>query len=182
MRRVQGVPVEIRAIGIPRPAEPALNAAFAAVTAIDGPAADRAVSVLRAAGARKALVNLGGDHVAVFGEPLVVAVPDPADVTQPRWGSFKLEAALARASRAGRGDGAAETLAVTVVAKSAGDAAAIAAAALSLTPDEALALLAQRGVAGFVQTRDGTNRVMVTTSGFGAAHDLQAEAGVLVRP
>ena len=182
MRRVEGMNVEIRAIGIPRPAEPALNAAFAAVTRIDGAAADGAVAVLRAAGARKGLVNLGGSHVTVFGEPLVVAVPDPTDVTQARWASFKLEAALARATRAGRGDGAAETLAVTAVSRSASEAAAVAAAALPLKPADAVALLAQRGAAGFVQTREGSIRVIVTTSGFGASHDLRAEAGVQVRP
>jgi hypothetical protein len=178
MRRIEGVNVEIRAIGLPRPAEPAISAAFASVTRIDGAAADRAVAALRAAGARKGLVNLGGDHLAVFGEPVVVAVPDPADVTQPRWASFSLhEAALGRASHA---DGAA-VLAVTAVAKSGSEADALAAAALPLTPAEAVALLG-RGASGFVQVREGDERVILTTPGFGAAYDLRAEAGVAVRP
>jgi thiamine biosynthesis lipoprotein ApbE len=180
MRRIQGVNVEIRAVGLPRPAEPALGAALAGITAIDGAATDRAIATLRAAGARKGLVNLGGDLVAAFGEPLVVAVPDPRDVALPRWASFRLqEAALGRASGA---EGATGTLAVTAVARSAAEAGALAAEALPLAPGEALALLLERGAAGLVQVREGDERVIVTTPGFGAAHDLQAEAGVQVRP
>jgi hypothetical protein len=176
MRRVAGVNVEIRAIGLPRPPEPALAAAFAAVTQVDGAAADRAVDALRAAGARKGLVNLGGAHVAVFGEPLVVAVPDPGDVTRPRWASFSLaEGALSRAAIPGR-------LNVTVVAQSASEADAVAHAALPFTADEALALIARRGASGFVQIRDGTARVVTTTPGFRASHDLRPEEGVVVRP
>lgn len=180
MRRIEGVNVEIRAIGLPRPPEGALNAAFATVKRIDGEAADRAAATLRAAGARKGLVNLGGDRLVVFGEPLVVAVPDPGDPTQPRWASFTLrEAALARASRT---DGGAEILAVTAVAKSVSEADALAAAALPLTPAAAVALFGRRGAAGFLLTRVGTGRVIVTTPGFAAAHDLIAEPGVEVRP
>ena len=104
MRTISGVNVEIRAVGLARPYEPALDAAFATVSQLDGPAADRALAALRSAGARKGLVNLGGAHVAVFGEPLVVAVPDPVDVTRPRWASFSLqERALIDVT--GRGEG-----------------------------------------------------------------------------
>jgi hypothetical protein len=177
MRRVQGVNLEIRAIGLPRPPEAALEAAFAGVTQMDGASVDRAVAVLRAAGAGKGLVNLGGDRVAVFGEPLVVAVPDPADATRPRWASLSLSgAALVRA----RGD--VPGRAVTVVGPSAASAEALARSALSLPPDQAVELLASRGASGFVQTLDGAQRSIVTTSGFAAAHDLRAEAGVEVRP
>ena len=177
MRTIQGVNVEIRAVGLPRPTEPALNAAFAAVTQLDGAAVDRAVAALRAAGARKGLVNLGGDHLAVFGEPLVVAVPDPADVTQPRWASFSLvDAAASRASARG------PVLAVTVVAGSANDASALAAAALALPPDQALGLLGRRGAAGFVLMREGSGRIIATTPGFASARDLRPEEGVVVRP
>jgi hypothetical protein len=177
MRRIDGVNTEIRAIGLPRPPEPALTAAFAAVTRLDGASADRAAASLRDAGASKGLVNLGGDHLVVFGEPVVVAVPDPADVTAPRWASFSL-ADGALALRGGAGGPAA----VTVVARTAAEAEAVAAAALPLPPDEALALLARRGAAGLVQTRDGARRIVLATPGFAAARDLRPEAGVELRP
>lgn len=175
MRRVSGVNVEIRAVGLARPYEPALNAAFATVTQVDGAAADRAAAALRAAGARKGLVNLGGAHVSVFGEPLVVAVPDPVDVTRPRWASFSLEErALGRV--------AAGEQAVTVVSTSAAEADALARSAAALPPAAAMALLTERGAAGFVQAHDGEARLITTTAGFASAHDLRAETGVAVRP
>jgi len=178
MRRIQGANVEVRAIGLRRPPEPALNAAFAAVRRVDGESADRAAAALRAAGARKGLVNLGGDHLAVFGEPLVLAVPDPADVARPRWASFSVtDAAVSRATRR-----QGPVLAVTVVAKSASEAAALASAALALPPDEAVALVTARGASGFVLTRGGTARSILTTPGFRATHDLRPEEGVVVRP
>jgi thiamine biosynthesis lipoprotein ApbE len=177
MRRIDGVNAEIRAIGLTHPHEPALGAAFAAVTRLDGASADRAAASLRSAGARKGLVNLGGDHLVVFGEPLVVAVPDPGDVTAPRWASFSLaDGALARRGSPG---GAA---AVTVVAGTAAEAADVAAAAVALTPDEALALVARRGAAGVLQTHEGERHVLRATPGFAAARDLRAEAGVELRP
>lgn len=180
MRRIDGVNVEMRAIGLPSPPEAALQAAFAGVTRIDGASTDRAVAVLRAAGARKGLVNLGGDHLAVFGEPMVVAVPDPADVTRPRWASFSLaETALGRASGT---EAASGTLSVTVLAKTALEAEALAARASSLPPAPALARLAEQGASGFVLTLEGPLRVIVTSPGFAAAHDLRGEAGVTVRP
>ncbi len=175
MRTISGVNVEIRAVGLARPYEPALDAAFATVSQLDGPAADRALAALRSAGARKGLVNLGGAHVAVFGEPLVVAVPDPVDVTRPRWASFSLqERALSRVATAGQ--------AVTVVSRSATEADALARSAAALPPPAALALLAERGASGFVQAREGTARLITTTAGFAAGHDLRPEEGVLVRP
>jgi hypothetical protein len=180
MRRIEGANVEIRAIGLARPPEAALNAAFASVSRIDGGSVDRAVAVLRQAGSTKGLVNLGGDHLAVFGEPLVVAVPDPTDVTRPRWASFTLsESALARATASADGPG---TLSVTVVAGSGREADAIAAEALPLAPGEAVARLSARGASGFVLTRDAAARRILATPGFAAAHDLRGEAGVEVRP
>jgi hypothetical protein len=177
MRRIEGVNAEIRAIGLPRPPEPALGAAFAAVTRLDGASADRAAVSLRAAGARKGLVNLGGNHLVVFGEPVVVAVPDPADVSTPRWASFSLtDGALARR----RAEGGAAAL--TVVAGTAAEAEDVAAAAVSLAPDDAMALLARRGAAGVLQTREGARRVVRATPGFAAARDLRAEEGVELRP
>lgn len=180
MRRIAGANVEIRAIGLARPPEAGLNAAFASVARIDGASVDGALAVLRQAGARKGLVNLGGDHLAVFGEPLVVAVPDPADVTRPRWASFTLsEAALGRATARGEG---AVTLSVTVVAPSGREADAIAAESLPLPPANALARLSARGASGFVLTREGAVRRILATPGFAAAHDLRGEEGVEVRP
>lgn len=179
MRRIEGANVEMRAIGLPPPPEAALNAAFAAVTALDGAATDRAVAVLRAAGARKALVNLGGDHLAVFGEPLVVAVPDPDDLTRPRWASFSLrDGALSREARAGEG----AILSITVVTARAAHADDVVAAARALPPDEAVALIHRRGTAGFVLTREGAERWITTTPGFAATHELRTEEGVRVRP
>jgi hypothetical protein len=178
MRRIEGVNVELRAVGLPRPHETVLDAAFAAVTRIDGAAVDRAAATLRAAGARKGLVNLGGDRLAVFGEPLVVAVPDPADPIRPRWASFTLaDASLARASRA---EGL--VLAVTVVARTAGEAETLAVSALPLSAADALALLQRRGAAGFVQAREDSRRVIAATPGFAAAHDLRPEEDVRVQP
>jgi hypothetical protein len=104
-------------------------------------------------------------------------VPDPADVTQPRWASFTLsESALGRATARG------PVLAATVVAHSAAEADATADAALLLPPADALALMVRRGASGFVQTRDGDVRLITTTTGFAAAHDLRPEEGVVVRP
>jgi hypothetical protein len=177
MRRIDGVNAEIRAIGLARPYEPALNAAFAAVSQIDGPSADRAVGALRAAGARKGLVNLGGAQLVVFGEPVVTAVPDPADLTAPRWATFSLTD-LALARRAPKGGAAA----VTVVAATAAQAEEVAAAAQALAPEEALALLVRRGAAGLVQSTEGSRRVLRATPGFAAARDLRPEAGVELRP
>jgi hypothetical protein len=178
MRRIEGVNVEIRAVGLPRPPEAALNAAFANVTRIDGASVERAVAALRAAGARKGLVNLGGDHLAVFGEPLVVAVPDPGDPTQPRWASYSLVDRAASRARGASGP----VLAVTAVAPSAAEAAALADAARPLPPREALELLVRRHAAGFVLTREGEGRFIVTTPGFASVHDLRPEEGVVVRP
>jgi hypothetical protein len=113
----------------------------------------------------------------VFGEPVVVAVPDPADLTAPRWASFSLtDGALARRTAPG---GAA---AVTVVAGTAAEAEGVAAAAVSLAPDEAMALLARRGAAGVLQTHEGERHVLRATPGFAAARELRAEAGVELRP
>lgn len=182
-RRVAGATAEIRAIGLARPVEAALNGAFATLEPGDAAGVDRAVALLRAAGARKGLVNMGGRRLAVFGEPLTVAVRDPRLADGPRWATVTLQdAALATADpgRAGppRDD---RLLSVTVVAKDAASAQALAAAAAELSPEEASARLARDG-AGFVLTREGTVRVIAATPGFAEAHALAPEAGVVLRP
>lgn len=177
MRRIEGVNVEIRAIGLPRPPEAALNAAFAQIARIDGDSLDRAVGALHSASARKGLVNLGGDHMAVFGEPLVVAVPDPVDATRPRWASFTLtDAALGRSVRRDLGRSA------TVIARTGAEASSWAQAVSGLDPPAAVARIAASGNSGFVLATEGTRRVVHATSGFAAAHDLRGEEGVEVRP
>lgn len=177
--RVRGVPVEVRAVGLPRPTEPRLDAVLAGIDRIDGDALDRAVAALRAAGARKALVNLGGGRLAAFGEPLVVAVRDPQDATRPRWASFTLTDASACTVDGTPGAG---VLSATVVAASARTADALAAEVLALPPAQAASLLAQRGAAGFVLTREDGRAVVTASPGFASAHDLRGEEGVLVRP
>jgi thiamine biosynthesis lipoprotein ApbE len=141
------------------------------------------VAVLRAAGARKGLVNVGGRRLAVFGEPLTIAVRDPRQADGPRWGTVTLrDAALATvdpgSAGAPRDD---RLLSVTVVAKDPAAAQALAAAAAELPPEGALARLAKDG-AGFVLTREGGTRVIAATPGFAAAWTLAPEAGVVLRP
>jgi ApbE family len=182
-RRIAGAPAEIRAIGLRRPVEAALNAAFATLEPGDAAGVDRAVALLRAAGARKGLVNMGGRRLAVFGEPLTVAVRDPRLADGPRWATVTLqEAALATVdpgvAGAPRDD---RVLSVSVVAKDAVAAQALAAAAAGLSPELALARLTQEG-AGFVLTREGGTRVIAATPGFAAAWSLAPEAGVVLRP
>lgn len=182
-RRVAGLTAEIRAIGLSAPAEGGMNAAFAALEPGDAAGVDRAVAVLRRAGARKGLVNVGGRRLAVFGEPLTVAVRDPRLADGPRWATVTVaEAALATVDpgRAGppRDD---RLLSVSVIAKDAASAQALAQAAGELPPEAALALIARDGT-GFVLTREGDTRVVTATAGFAQAHALAPEAGVVLRP
>ena len=152
---------------------------------------DLAVAELRRAGARKALVNLGGNSLAVFGEPLTVAVRDPEAAEGGRWGSFTLsEAALGTAGgerRAGRildprtALPAGEVLAATVVAPTAMEADALDTALYVLGAQQGLALLARRGVAGFVLRREDGRKVVRTTPGFARRYSLEAAPGVEVR-
>jgi thiamine biosynthesis lipoprotein ApbE len=166
-----------------RPVEAALNAAFATLEPGDGAGVDRSVALLRGAGARKGLVNVGGRRLAVFGEPLTVAVRDPRLADGPRWATVTLQdAALATVdpgvAGAPRDD---RVLSVTVVAKDAATAHALAASAAELSPEEALARLARDG-AGFVLTREGGTRVIAATPRFAATWQLAPEAGVVLRP
>jgi thiamine biosynthesis lipoprotein ApbE len=159
----------------------------------EGHAVDLALGELRRAGARKGLVNLGGDRLAIFGEPLTVAVRDPESVDAPRWGSFTVsEAALgttgsprpgsAAAAGAGPGRPAGRVLAATVVARSALEAAALSASVHRLGAEEGLALLGRSGAAGFVLYREGGRKVLRATPRFAAAYALEAAPGVELRP
>jgi hypothetical protein len=65
-----------------------------------------------------------------------------------------------------------------VVAATAAEAEVVAAAAVSLAPDEAMALLARRGAAGLLQTHQGERHVLRATAGFASARDLRVEPGV----
>ncbi|MET0553403.1 MAG: hypothetical protein ABW221_10235 [Vicinamibacteria bacterium] len=183
VRRVAGLGAEIRAIGLGRPVEARLNAAFAALEPGDGAGVARAVAALRAGGARKGLVNMGGRRLAVFGEPLTVAVRDPRLADGPRWATITLtEAALATVDPSGTGPRTGTSiLSVTVVAPGAAEAEALASAVAGLPPADALARLAREG-AGIVLTREGDTRVIAATPGFAAAHALAPEAGVVLRP
>jgi ApbE family len=185
VRRVAGLGAEIRAIGLPQPVEGALNAAFAALEPGNGAGVARAVALLRAAGATKGLVNMGGRRVAVFGEPLTLVVRDPRDAEGPRWGTFALrEAALATVDpgRTGPRTPDPEILSVSVVAADAAAAEALAKAVAELPVADALARVARGGAGGFALTREGATRVITATPGFAAAHELAAEAGVVLRP
>jgi thiamine biosynthesis lipoprotein len=156
-----------------------------------GYAVDRALATLRGAGARRALVNLGGSNLAVFGEPLTVAVRDPESLEAPRWASFTLsDAALGTAGVGPRprpildprtGLPAHQVLAATVVAGSAMEADALGSAVYVLGADEGLALLARRGATGFVLYREGGRKVLRATPGFAAGHALEAAPDVQVR-
>lgn len=185
-----GAAAEVRAIGLRAP-DVALEQAFRALGEEPSPsgtgrgaAVDRAVAVLRAGGARKGLVNFGGGRLAVFGEPLTVTVRDPGSPEAPRWATFELgEAALATVDRDPQASHSAPTvLSATVVAGTAGEAEALAVAAVALDADQSLALLAQRGAAGFVLLREGERKVLRATPGFAGAHRLEATPGVDVRP
>jgi hypothetical protein len=182
VRRVAGLGAEIRAIGLGRPVEARLQAAFAALEPGDGAGVARALAVLRAGGARKGLVNLGGRRLAVFGEPLTVAVRDPRDAKGPRWATLTLQdTALATVDPSDTGPRTGTSvLSLTVVGPDPAAAEALASEAAALQPEEALARLAEGG-AGFVLTREGATRVIAATSGFAAAYALTPEDGVVLR-
>jgi len=126
---------------------------------------------------------MGGRRLAVFGEPLTVAVRDPRDAKGPRWATLTLnDAALATVDPSGTGPRTGTAvLSVTVVASGAAEAEALAGASAELPPAEALARIAKDG-GGFVLTREGVTRVIAATPGFAAAHALAVEEGVVLRP
>jgi thiamine biosynthesis lipoprotein len=155
-----------------------------------GYGADRALEALRSSGATAGMADLGGSSVAVFGAPVEVAIADPRDRESSPWGSFRLRSALGTSGTAARGAhivdprtgrASAGVLSATVVARAAMEADALSTALFVLGPAEGLALLARRGAAGFVLTREGGRRVVTATPGFAAAHALRTAPGVEAR-
>jgi len=157
-----------------------------------GYAVDQALEALRKAGAAGGLVDLGGSSLGVFGNSTTVAVRDPGDPAAPPWATFTLaDAALASSGgdqRRGHildprtGLPAGKVLAATVVAGTAMEADALSTAVYVLGAEEGLALLARRGAAGVVLTREGGRAVIRASPGFAASRALRAAAGVTVRP
>jgi len=155
-----------------------------------GYAVDLALQALRAAGARAAVVDLGGSSVAAFGAPVEVAIADPAGRAAPPWGAIVLDGAALGTSGAGErgahvldprtGAPARRVLSATVVGASAMEADALSTAAFVLGAEEGLALVERRGAEGFVLLREGGRRVLRATAGFGHAARLRTASGVEV--
>jgi thiamine biosynthesis lipoprotein len=156
-----------------------------------GFAGDRALAVLKNAGATSALVDLGGS-LAVFGEPLDLVVHNPEISGGPPWATYrvreghvatlgleKTDATLGR--RTGAAGASGRALSVTVVAASGLEAEALSSAVSVLGAKAGLELLAERGAAGFVLLRERGRAVLWTTPGFSDSYDLEASTGVLVR-
>jgi FAD:protein FMN transferase len=156
-----------------------------------GYAADRALAALADAGARSALVDLGGSSLGVFGQLLTLDVRDPSIADAPSWASFRVEHAAVATSGGDQRPGhifdprtgrpAAGVLAATVVASTGIEADALSTAVYVLGPDRGLRLLESRGAAGFVLLREAGTRVIRTTPGFTATQSLVAASGVRVR-
>jgi FAD:protein FMN transferase len=144
-----------------------------------GYAVDQAMAALRAAGATKALVNFGGGNLAITGEPLTLAVRDPESLEAPRWATLRLEETALGTTTSGPRGGTA--LAATVVARSALEADTLDSEVLALGAEEGLALLVQRGAAGFVLLREDGRKVLRATPGFARAYALEAAPDVTVR-
>jgi thiamine biosynthesis lipoprotein len=157
-----------------------------------GYAVDLAMGALRQAGAGSGLVDLGGSSLGVFGTPTTVAVRDPEDPRAPPWATFELhDGALASSGgdqRPGHildprtGLPARGVLATTVVAGSAMEADALSTAVFVLGAEDGLALLARRGAAGLVLSREAGRAVIRATPGFAESRRLRAADGVTVRP
>ena len=157
-----------------------------------GYAVDLALEALREAGARSGLVDLGGSSVGVFGVPTTVAVRDPERPDAPPWATLTLDGAALSSSGGDQRPGhildprtglpARKVLAATVVARSAREADALSTAVFVLGAEEGLALLARRGAAGLVLSRDRGRAVIRATPGFAQAHQLRAKEGVTVLP
>jgi thiamine biosynthesis lipoprotein len=156
-----------------------------------GYAVDLAIAALRKAGASGGLVDLGGSSLGVFGMPTTVAVRDPESADAPPWATFTLDGAALASSggdqRPGHildprtGQPARQVLATTVVAASAMEADALSTAVFVLDAEEGQALLARRGAAGLVLSREEGRAVIRASPGFAEAHHLRAAEGVTVR-
>ena len=127
---------------------------------------------------------MGGRRLAVFGEPLTVAVRDPRDAEGPRWATLTLRTRRSRPSirpAPDRRRATAVPLRHRGRVRCRGSARRSRVPRRSCPPAEALAPLAKDG-GGFVLTREGVTRVIAATPGFAAAHALAAEEGVVLRP
>jgi thiamine biosynthesis lipoprotein len=157
-----------------------------------GYAVDRALAALREAGARAGLVDLGGSSLGVFGAPTTVAVRDPESPDGPPWATFTLDGGALASSGGDQRPGhildprtglpARKVLATTVVARSAMEADALSTAVFVLGAEEGQPLLARRGAAGLVLSREQGRPVIRASPGFAEAHGLRAAEGVTVRP
>jgi thiamine biosynthesis lipoprotein len=156
-----------------------------------GYAVDRALMALEAAGAKEALVDLGGSSIAGFGAEITLDVRNPDGAALPPWGSFVLTQGAVGTSGADQRPGhifdprtglpAARATGATVVASNAMEADALSTALYVLGADEGLALLERRGAAGFVLLRENGRPLIRTTPGFAAAFRLVPAPGVDVR-
>ena len=157
-----------------------------------GYAVDRALAALRAAGARGAVVDLGRSSLGVYGDALALDVADPEDSARLPWASFVVREANVGSSAADQrkdhifdprtGQAARRVLGTTVVASSACEADALSTAVFVLGAEEGLALLEQRGAAGFVLVKEHGQRIVWATHGFAENHELTLAPGVLLRP
>jgi thiamine biosynthesis lipoprotein len=153
-----------------------------------GYAADLALEALRKAGATRGLVDLGQSSIGVFGEELAIEARDPQRRGAPPWASFRVrDGAVAtsggdqrpghildpKTGRPSRG-----VLAATVVARTGIEADALSTAVYVMGARAGLRLLEQRGAGGFVLERQGGQRTLRTTRGFGRRYRLLTTAGV----
>jgi thiamine biosynthesis lipoprotein len=121
-----------------------------------------------------------------------VAVRDPERPDAPPWATFTLDGAALSSSGGDQRPGhildprtglpARKVLAATVVARSAMEADALSTAVFVLGAEEGLALLARRGAAGLVLSRDRGRALIRATPGFAEAHQLRAAEAVTVQP
>jgi thiamine biosynthesis lipoprotein len=156
-----------------------------------GYAADLVLAALKAAGATSGLVDLGSSSLSVFGEPLTVVVRDPDKPTNPPWATFRVRDAAVSSSggdqrpghivdpRSGRP--ATGVLSATVVARTGIEADALSTAVYVLGAQDGLALLQQRGAAGFVLLHGSGGRLIRTTASFASVYSLATSRGVRVR-
>lgn len=156
-----------------------------------GLAVDLALGALRAAGARRALVDLGSSSQGVWGDALTLSIADPQQADAPAWGHFTLrDAHVSSSSVAQRGEHildprtgspARRALGATVVASNGAEADALSTAVFVLGPEAGLALLTQRGAAGFVLTRERGRPSLYATPGFVETFGLETPPWVRVR-
>lgn len=155
-----------------------------------GYAVDLALDVLRRAGARSAIVDLGTSSIGVFGEePVSFEIRNPEGGPPPA--TFRLmRGAVGSSSRDQRGNHIVDprtgapadgVLAVTVVAETALEADGLDTAAFVLGAPEGLALLEERGADGVVLSHDGGRLVLQATRRFAERYALEVADWVALR-